>query len=287
MPPSETPLEVDGTEGHDTRRTGRAHLREAFGTPRWLRDLGRSSWLLVGLLLLLLGLIWLLAETYTIVGPMVCALIVAVVAMPIVRLLDRHMPRALAAALVLLSVLAIAVLVVVVVVAGITGQSAELSAAVAAGVDKIQGWLKSSGVDSSSATGAATTAKHAAPQMISTLVHGIVHGIRGLASILFGLSFAALGHVLPAQGRAADAQLGRPPRRAAGADRAHDLGLGDHLVAGLLPRRHARRCIQRRRRRARRRCSSAYRSPGRSPSSPSSPPTCRTSAPSSPARSPS
>jgi len=29
--------------------------------------------------------------------------------------------------------------------------------------------------------------------MISTLVHGIVHGIRGLASVLFGLSFAALG----------------------------------------------------------------------------------------------
>jgi predicted PurR-regulated permease PerM len=29
--------------------------------------------------------------------------------------------------------------------------------------------------------------------MVSTLVHGIVHGIRGLASVLFGLSFAALG----------------------------------------------------------------------------------------------
>ncbi len=174
-------------------RTGRAHLREAFATPRWLRDLGRSSWLLVGLLVLLLGLIWLLAETYTIVGPMVAALIVAVVAMPVVRRLDRHMPRALAAALVLLAVVAVAVLVVVVVIAGITGQSAELSAAAAAGVDRIQGWLKSSGVDSSSASGAATTAKHAAPQMISTLVHGIVHGIRGLASVLFGLSFAALG----------------------------------------------------------------------------------------------
>ena len=75
-------------------------------TPRWLRDLGRSSWLLVGLLLLLLGLIWLLAETYTITGPMVCALIVSVVAMPVVRLLDRHMPRALAAALVLVAVAA-------------------------------------------------------------------------------------------------------------------------------------------------------------------------------------
>jgi len=184
---------MDAGKGQRTEGTGRAHLKDAFRTPRWLRDLGRTSWLLVGLLLVLLGLIWLLAETYTIVGPMVCAMIVAVVAMPLVRWLDRHMPRALAAALVLLAVAGLAVLIVVIVVAGITGQSAELSAQASAGLDKIQGWMKSSGVDSSSASGATTTAQHAASQMISTLVRGIVHGIRGLASVLFGLSFAALG----------------------------------------------------------------------------------------------
>jgi putative heme transporter len=189
----ETARDVDPTDGNDAHPTGRAHLRDSLGTPRWLRDLGRSSWLLVGLLLVLVGLMWLLAETYTIVGPMVCALIVAVVAMPVVRWLDRHMPRALAAALVLLAVVAVAVVIVVIVVAGITGQSADISAEAAAGADRLQSWLKSSGVDSSSASGAATTAKHAAPQMISTLVHGVVHGIRGLASVLFGLSFAALG----------------------------------------------------------------------------------------------
>ena len=173
--------------------TGVAHLKGAFRTPHWLRDLGRTSWLLVGLLLVVVGLIWLLAETYTIVGPMVCALIVAVVAMPVVRLLDRHMPRALAAGLVLLAIAAIVVVIVVVVIAGITGQRAELSAQAAAGADKLQSWLKDAGVDSSSAAGATATVKQAAPDMVSTLVHGIVHGIRGLASVLFGLSFAALG----------------------------------------------------------------------------------------------
>jgi predicted PurR-regulated permease PerM len=171
----------------------RPSLRDSFRTPSWLRDIGRSSWLLVGLLLVLVGLIWLLAETYTIVGPMVCALIVAVVAMPLVQWLDRHMPRAAAAGIVLLAIAAIAVLIVVIVIAGITGQSAELSAQAAAGADRIQGWLKSVGVDSSSASQATATAKHAAPQIISTLTHGILNGIRGLASVLFGLSFAALG----------------------------------------------------------------------------------------------
>jgi predicted PurR-regulated permease PerM len=206
---------VDASETHDTAVTGRPRLQDSFATPRWLRDLGRSSWLLVGLLLLLLGIIWLLAETYTIVGPMVCALIVSVVAMPVVRLLDPHMPRALAAALVLLAVAAVAILIVVIVVAGITGQSAELSARAAAGVDRLQSWLKSAGVDSSSASGAATTAKKAAPQAISTLVHGVVSGIRGLASLVFGLSFAALGTFFllkdgPRMRRSVDRHVGLP-----------------------------------------------------------------------------
>jgi putative heme transporter len=174
-------------------RVKATRLQDSFATPRWLRDLGRSSWLLVGLLLLLFGIIWLLAETYTITGPMVGALIVSVVAMPAVRRLDPHMPRAVASAIVLLAIAAIAVFIVVIVIAGITGQSSEISAALAAGVDRIQGWVKSAGVDSSSASGAATTAKNAAAQMTSTLVHGVVHGIRGLASVLFGLSLAALG----------------------------------------------------------------------------------------------
>jgi len=174
-------------------RVSATRLQDSFATPRWLRDLGRSSWLLVGLLLLLFGIIWLLAETYTITGPMVGALIVSVVAMPLVRRLDPHMPRAVAAAIVLIAIAVIAVFIVVIVIAGITGQSSEISAALAAGVDRIQGWMKSAGVDSSSASGAATTAKNAAAQMTSTLVHGIIHGIRGLASVLFGLSLAALG----------------------------------------------------------------------------------------------
>ena len=233
-------------------RVKATRLQDSFATPRWLRDLGRSSWLLVGLLLLLFGIIWLLAETYTITGPMVGALIVSVVAMPVVRRLDRKMPRAVAAAIVLLAIAAIAVFIVVIVVAGITGQSSEISAALAAGVDRIQGWMKSAGVDSSSASGAATTAKNAAAQMTSTLVHGVVHGIRGLASVLFGLSLAALGtFFLLKDGQQMrkwlDRHVGLPEPIAY-----HDLGRGDHLAAGLLPRRHPGRRLQRRRRRARR-----------------------------------
>jgi predicted PurR-regulated permease PerM len=181
------------TSTADTANTKRSQLSGAFRTPEWLSDVGKSSWLLVGLFALLVGFIWLLAETYTIVGPMVCALIVAVVAMPLVSRLHQHMPRAIASALVLLAIMAIVVVVVVIVIAGITGQSSEISAQASAGANRLQGWLTSLGVDSSSASGATSTAKAAVPNLISTLVHGIVNGISGLASVIFGLSFAALG----------------------------------------------------------------------------------------------
>ena len=34
-----------------------------FSTPTWLRDLGFASWLLVGFVLIIIGVIWLLGES--------------------------------------------------------------------------------------------------------------------------------------------------------------------------------------------------------------------------------
>src|SRR4051794_1239253 len=111
-------------------------LSTVFSPPRWLRDLGRASWLLVGVFGLLAGLIWLLAVTYTIVGPVLAAAIVATVAMPVVAKLSRHMPRPAAAAVVLLSLVAIAVFVVVIVISGITGQEGDIAKHANAAADK-------------------------------------------------------------------------------------------------------------------------------------------------------
>src|ERR1700675_2509669 len=101
-------------------------LTTLFSPPRWLRDLGRASWLLVGVFALLAGLTWLLGVTNTIVGPVVAATIVATVAMPVVAKLSGHMPRAAAAGVVLLGLVAIGVFVVVIVIGGITGQTADI-----------------------------------------------------------------------------------------------------------------------------------------------------------------
>src|SRR5689334_25181334 len=107
--------------------------------------------------------------TYTIVGPILGALIVAVVAMPVVRLLNRHMPNAAAAALVLVGIAVIAGFIVVIVVAGISGQRDAISAEASKGVDRVQSWLASAGVDRSSSAGATSAVKTQAPQAVSTL----------------------------------------------------------------------------------------------------------------------
>jgi predicted PurR-regulated permease PerM len=171
-----------------------AALSRVFSAPRWLRDLGVLSWFLVGAFLVVAGLVALLAVTAEIVGPMIAASIVAVVTSPIVAsLARRRVPRAVGAALVLLAAVAVCVVIVVIVIGGITSQGDAIGAAASKAADKASNWLTDVGVSDGGASGAKHSVESAAPQTISTLVHGIVTGIRGIASLAFGLSFAAIG----------------------------------------------------------------------------------------------
>jgi predicted PurR-regulated permease PerM len=174
----------------DTAQLG--ELATVFASPRWLRDIGRTSWFLVGFFLLLAGLIWLLGATYTIVGPVVAATIVATVAMPLVGMLARHMPRAAAAVIVLLGLVALGIVVLLIVLGGITAQEPEIAKHASAAADKAEGWLKDAGVDQSGSSSAKSSVEQAVPEIISTLTKGIVTGIEGVTSLVFGLSFAAL-----------------------------------------------------------------------------------------------
>ena len=167
-------------------------LSTVFAAPGWLENLGRAAWLLVGLFALLFGLVWFLGATYTIGGPVVAATIVATVAMPGVSRFARHMPRAIAAVLVLVGLVAVAVLIVVLVIGGITAQHEPIGGHASEAVTKAQGWMKSVGVDKSGADGAGSDVKTDVPKIISTLTKGVINGIRGLASVVFGLSLTAL-----------------------------------------------------------------------------------------------
>jgi predicted PurR-regulated permease PerM len=168
-------------------------LSNVFRAPRWLRDLGIASWLLAGVAVLLAGIVWLVAATETITGPVLIGLVVATVASPIVgRLQEHRVPRAAGAAIVLLGAIVLTVVIGMLVIGGITSQKDQIAAQASAAAPKVQSWMKSLGIDSGGAQGATDSVKSATPDVISTLFHGLVDAIAGLASLAFGLSFAAL-----------------------------------------------------------------------------------------------
>ena len=168
-------------------------LSGLVATPRWLRDLGLTSWLLVGVILLLVGAVWILSLTHTIVMPLITALVVASVAAPLVRWLGSHrIPRGLSAALLLVSLIALAAGVVFIVVAGITSQTDDLSGHLSDAKNTIEGWLKDLGVDPSKASDAKNDASSSATTAVSTLLHGVAGGVKELSSLVFFLALTAL-----------------------------------------------------------------------------------------------
>ncbi len=168
-------------------------LSRVFAVPSWLRDLGVMSWLVVGTLLLLGGVVWLLALTSTIVVPVITASIMAAVLSPVVGWLARHrLGRGGGAAIVLLAVVALSVLIVVLLLGGVTSQVPELQKSLHSAVDKVQGWLKDAGVSTSKAQSAGDDASKSVSGAFNALLKGLGTGVAALASLAAFLSFTAL-----------------------------------------------------------------------------------------------
>jgi putative heme transporter len=161
-----------------------------FSSPAWLRDVGFASWLLVGFVLIVVGVIWLLGQTSTIVMPVILAGVLGAVAAPVVERLERHrVPRAGAAVVVLLGLVVIGALVVLLIVHGITANGSDISAQASNAADKIDSALKDAGVNTANAK---ENVEKSVPEIRHTLVVGLAAGVDGLTSLVFFLSFAAL-----------------------------------------------------------------------------------------------
>ena len=191
-------------------------LESVFSAPRWLRDLGIASWLLVGAAGVLVGLVFLMAATATIVDPVVAGLILAVVSAPAVSWFKGHgVPRWGGAVIVVLALIALGLFIVFIVVGGIASQLDGIGTYATQAADKIQSWLESLGLSDSAASSSTDSVKSATPSVVSTLVHGIANGIQGLTSLVFFISFTifSLFFLLkdgPTMRAAIDRRLGVP-----------------------------------------------------------------------------
>jgi len=191
-------------------------LSGLFAAPKWLRDMGFSAWLLVGVALALVGAIWLLALTETIVMPVLTAGIIASVAVPIVDWLRRRgIPRGIGAVLVFLGIVAIGVGVGLLVLTGIASEASSLSERLREGAHEIESLVHELGVKTSTAAQANADASAGVSGGFEALTHGLVGGVDKLASLAVFLSFTALSLFFllkdaPTIGRFVERHMGIP-----------------------------------------------------------------------------
>jgi predicted PurR-regulated permease PerM len=185
-----------GAEGHEEDQyieIDPGQLSGLFAAPSWLRDAGFSAWLLVGVVVLLVGVVWLLTLTAVIFIPLVVAGVIAAVAGQLVSLLNRHrVPRALGALLVLLLIVGAGALAGYLVITGIGSETSSISHHLTAAADEAEEWLKDLGVGEGSAQQANHDVSDGTSQSFKALVDGLVTGIEALASLAFFLAMTVL-----------------------------------------------------------------------------------------------
>jgi putative heme transporter len=139
------------------------------------------------------GAVWILALTQTIVAPVITAAVVAAVASPLVGwLARRRLGRGLAAALLLVTGVLLGIGVVLLVVGGVTGESEELRTQLDSAKDTIAGWAKDLGVDKGTADSATDDASSSLSSALPALLNGLEVGVKKLSSLAFYLALTAL-----------------------------------------------------------------------------------------------
>lgn len=168
-------------------------LQGMFAAPGWLRDAGTSSYLLVGVGLLLAATIWLLSLTATIVLPVLTAAIVAAVAGPLITWLKRHgFPRGAGAISVLLLIVLLVFALMAMIIGGITQQTDSLSGHLNDATAQIEDGLQSLGFDGPTSQQATDTGSSSTSHSVSGLIKGVASGIGTIASLAFFLAMTAL-----------------------------------------------------------------------------------------------
>ena len=191
-------------------------LTGIFAAPKWMRDLGFSAWLLVGVAAALVGGVWLISLTQTIVMPVITAGIIASVVAPVVGWLHgKGLPRAIGAALVFVAIAAITAGVGLLVLGGIASQADVLSEKLRAGAGEIESFARELGVKAETAAHAKEGADSSISGAFQALTHGLLGTVDKLAGLAVFLSFTALSLFFllkdgPQIGRFVERHLGVP-----------------------------------------------------------------------------
>jgi predicted PurR-regulated permease PerM len=168
-------------------------LAGLFAAPGWLRNLGLTTWLLVGVAAALAGAVVLLDLTRTIVLPVITAAIIASVVSPIVDWLGkRRVPRTVGTLIVFLACIVLGVLVTLAILAGVKDQVPSITSELHGALNKVEGWLTDAGISRSTANASKHDVGSSTSDAVKTLLNGVAFGLNTLASVAVFLSFLLL-----------------------------------------------------------------------------------------------
>ena len=158
------------------------------GLVRW----GTRSWLLVGVLAFAAAVLWLLSQVSGFVVPLVLAAVLGALFAPLVdRLHARGVPRSGGALLVLLGLTAVVVGSIWLVLAGVGQQSGQIAAELTKGLDTLNAWLASHGVEAGSGAKTSDELMAAFRQALGGVVSALSGTFSGLVSLGIGIAIGA------------------------------------------------------------------------------------------------
>lgn len=168
-------------------------LSGVFAAPKWLRDAGLTSWLLAGVTIVLVGILYLASLTHTIFVPVVVAGVIAAVAGPLVGMMNtRKVPRGLGALIVMLLIVGAGSLAGYLILHGITSEAGAIGDRLREGADEIQKGLENAGISDGKSADAKSGLSGGASDTFDTLLNGVAGGIKGLSSFVFFLAMTIL-----------------------------------------------------------------------------------------------
>ncbi len=177
----------------DNVKIDSSDLAGVFSAPRWLRNFGLTAWLLAGVAILIVGLLFIASLTHTIFIPVVVATVIAAVAGQLVSWLNRHrVPRGLGALLVMSLIVAAGFLAAYLILHGIASEASGISDRLKSAVGEIQKGMENLGVSHGKAADAGNSLSDGASNTFDTLMKGVAGGVEGLSSFVFFLAMTIL-----------------------------------------------------------------------------------------------
>ncbi len=167
---------------------GPGEQTSAFAVTPWARDAGRWSWVIVGVLVVLIAAFLVLAATRLLVLAALFALLIGGTFLPVVDWLARHrLKRWMAAFVVVLLLIGLAVLIGVVIVYGLVNQLPEVQQKLDAAAVSIKSALSSTSIPESSVDDVKAGLQTAAKNLASGAVGTIGTIIGSIGGLVFGL----------------------------------------------------------------------------------------------------